>query len=108
MKALTTNVRISPKKAQVVAQIVRGMDAKKALDMLKYMPNKPAKIIYKTLASAVANASHNDNQDTTALIVSAIVVTKGMVYKRGNPISRGRSHPILKRTSNISLELSAR
>jgi large subunit ribosomal protein L22 len=88
MKALTTNVRISPKKAQVVAQIVRGMDAKKALDMLKYMPNKPAKIIYKTLASAVANASHNDSQDTTSLIVSAIVVTKGTVYKRGNPISR--------------------
>jgi large subunit ribosomal protein L22 len=108
MKAITTNVRISPKKAQVVAQIVRGMDAKKALDMLRYMPNKPAKIIYKTLTSAVANAQHNDNQETSTLVVSTIIVTKGIVLKRGNPISRGRSHPILKRTSNISLELSAR
>ena len=108
MKALTTNVRISPKKAQVVAAIIRGMDAKKALDMLRYMPNKPAKILYKTLSSAVANAAHNDTQDLSSLVVQTVVINKGMVYKRGNPISRGRSHPILKRTSNISLELSAR
>lgn len=108
MKALTTNVRISPKKAQVVASIIRGMDAKKALDMLKFMPNKPAKILYKTLASAVSNAKNNDGQDLASLVVATVVIGKGVVYKRGNPISRGRSHKILKRTSNISLELSAR
>lgn len=108
MKALTRNVRISPKKAQVVAKIIRGMDAQKALDLLKYMPNKPAGILYKTLASAVANAKHNDAQVSGTLVVSSLVINKGIVYKRGNPISRGRSHPILKRTSNISLELSSR
>lgn len=108
MKALTTNARISPKKVQVVAEIVRGMDTKKALDMLRYMPNKGADLIYKTLASAVANATHNDGQSSTDLIISMITTNKGIVYKRGNPISRGRSHKILKRTTNISIELSAR
>ena len=108
MKALTTNVRISPKKAQVVAEIVRGMNAKKALDMLRYMPQKGADIIYKTLASAVANATHNDSQEMSQLFIQTITTNKGIVYKRGNPISRGRSHPILKRTTNISIELSAR
>jgi large subunit ribosomal protein L22 len=108
MKALTSNVRISPKKAQVVAEIVRGMPVQKALDMLKFMPNKPAKLIYKTLGSAVANATHNDGQAIETLFISIITTNKGIVYKRGNPISRGRSHPILKRTTNISIELSAR
>ncbi len=108
MKALLNNVRISPKKAQVVAAIIRGMDAQKALDILKWMPNKPAKILYKTLASAVANAAHNDSQEKATLVVQTVIINKGMVYKRGNPISRGRSHKILKKTSNISLELSAR
>ena len=108
MKALTTNVRISPKKAQVVAKIIRGMPAKAALDMLKYMPNKPAGIFYKTLSSAVANATHNDAQKLSDLVVGTLIVNKGIVYKRGNPISRGRSHAILKRTSNISIELSVR
>lgn len=108
MKAITRNVRISPKKAQVVAKIIRGMDAQKALDLLKYMPNKPAGLFYKTVASAVANAVHNDAQQEGSFVISAVNVTKGIVYKRGNPISRGRSHPILKRTSNLSIELSLR
>ncbi len=108
MKALTTNVRISPKKAQVVAKIVRGMEAGKALDLLRYMPNKSANLIYKTLESAMANATHNESQDARSLVISTLMIGQGIVYKRGNPISRGRSHRILKRTSNISLELSAR
>ncbi len=108
MKSLTTNARISPKKAQVVAEIIRGMDAKKALDMLQFMPNKSAKLLFKSLGSAVANATHNDGQALETLFISTITTNKGIVYKRGNPISRGRSHPILKRTTNISIELSAR
>jgi large subunit ribosomal protein L22 len=108
MKALTSNARISPKKAQVVAEIVRGMNAKKALDMLRFMPNKSAKLLFKTLSSAVANATHNESQALESLYITTITTNKGIVYKRGNPISRGRSHPILKRTTNITIELSAR
>lgn len=108
MKALASNIRISPKKINVVASIVRNMDAKKALDILQFMPNKSARILYKVLHSAVANAEQNDQQESSSLKVSSLVITQGIVYKRGNPISRGRSHPILKRTSNISLELSVK
>jgi len=107
MKALARNIRISPKKIQVEASIVRGMDAKKALDLLRYMPTKSAKILYKVLESAVSNATHNDAQQLETLKISSVVITKGIVYKRHNPISRGRAHAILKRTSNISVELSA-
>ncbi|HRI35647.1 MAG TPA: 50S ribosomal protein L22 [bacterium] len=107
MKAIATNIRISPKKLAVVASIVRGQSAKHALDLLRFMPKKGAKILYKVVASAVANASHNDMQSLETLSVRELVVTKGIVYKRGTPISRGRSHPILKRTTNIRVELSA-
>lgn len=107
MKAIATNIRISPKKLAVVASIVRGESAKRALDLLRFMPKKGAKILYKVVASAVANASHNDMQSLETLAIRELVVTKGIVYKRGQAISRGRSHPILKRTTNIRVELSA-
>lgn len=84
------------------------MSVKNALDILRFMPQKGAVLIYKTLSSAVANATHNDSQDVSELYVATITTNKGLVYKRGNPISRGRSHKILKRTTNISIELSAR
>jgi len=88
MKAIANNIRISDKKLNVIAKIVRGMEAKKALDILKFMPNKGGALMHKILGSAVANATHNDMQELANL-----------------PISRGRSHPILKRTSNVLLEL---
>ena len=105
MKAHARNIRISDKKLNVIAKIVRGMEAKKALDILNFMPNKGGFLMHKILASAVANAIHNDMQELADLTIATVSVTKGIVYKRGNPISRGRSHPILKRTSNILLEL---
>lgn len=108
MKALAHNIRISPIKLNVIAKIIRNMEVKKALDVLKFMPNKGAKILYDVLHSAVSNAEHNDMQELANLSLKSVSVTKGIVYKRGNPISRGRSHPILKRTSNVLLELGVK
>lgn len=108
MKAIARNIRISPKKIQVEASIIRNMDAKKALDVLRYMPTKSAGLLHKVVKSAVDNAAHNDAQDLATLKISQVVITKGIVYKRHNPISRGRAHAILKRTSNVTVELSAR
>jgi large subunit ribosomal protein L22 len=54
------------------------------------------------------NAEHNDKQKSSDLILGTLIVTKGIVYKRGRPVSRGRMHPILKRTSNIVLELQVK
>jgi large subunit ribosomal protein L22 len=60
------------------------------------------------LKSAVSNAENNDNQKVDTLYISTLVINKGIVYKRWNPVSRGRMHPILKRTSNIKLELQVK
>ena len=108
MKANAKNIRISPKKLRVVAEVVRGMDASEALNFLKFAPKKGADLMYKILSSAVANATNNDGQKVDSLYVSSLIVNKGIVYKRGNPVSRGRMHPILKRTSNVNLELQVK
>lgn len=105
MKANAQNLRISPKKLRVVAEVVRGMQAQEALNFLKFAPKKWADLLYKVLHSAVSNAVHNDGQKVEELKIDSLVITKGIVYKRGRPVSRGRMHPILKRTSNVRLEL---
>lgn len=108
MKAYAKNIRISPKKLRVVAEVVRGMHAEEALKFTKFAPKKGAGLLHKVLASAVSNAVHNDNQTASDLVISSLIVSKGIVYKRGNPVSRGRMHPILKRTSNVLLELQVK
>jgi len=108
MKAYGKNIRISPKKLRVVAEVVRGKKVDEALGFLKFAPKKGADILYKILFSAVKNAEHNDNQKASDLYLDTLIITKGIVYKRGRPVSRGRMHPILKRTSNIVLELQVK
>lgn len=108
MKAYWKNIRISPKKLRVVAEVVRGMDAAEALKFLKFAPKKWADLLFKILSSAVANASNNDSQKLEDLKIGTLIITKWIVYKRGNPVSRGRMHAILKRTSNIKLELQVK
>jgi len=105
MKAYGKNIRISPKKMLVIAEAVKGKNASDALKFLKFAPKKWAKLLYKLLYSAVKNAENNESQNLDNLQIATVIVSKGIVYKRGNPISRGRMHPILKRTSNIKLEL---
>lgn len=108
MKAYASNIRISPKKVAVVATIIRNMEVQKALDILKFMPNKWSGVLYKVLFSAVSNAINNDWQEKDKLLVSSLIISKWTVMKRWNPIWRWRSHPILKRTSNILLELKVK
>jgi large subunit ribosomal protein L22 len=108
MKASVRNVRISPKKLNVIAYIIRNMKAQEALSTLRFMPKKGADIMYKVLASAVANATHNDSQEVANLMISHVAVSQGLVYRRINPISRGRAHRILKRTSHVDLSLSVK
>jgi large subunit ribosomal protein L22 len=108
MKAYWKNIRISPKKLRVVAEIVRNRDAAWALNFLKFAPKKWADILYKILHSAVSNAVNNDSQDMSSLYINSLSITKWIVYKRWQPISRWRMHPILKRTSNIRLELQVK
>ncbi|MCF7836697.1 50S ribosomal protein L22 [Candidatus Gracilibacteria bacterium] len=106
MKAYLKQARISPKKVNVVASLVRGKKVSEALTMLKFTPKRSAPVLAKLIASAAANAENNFKQDKEKLQISKIIVDAGMTLKRGNPISRGRWHPILKRSSRISVELS--
>jgi large subunit ribosomal protein L22 len=108
MKAVLRRVRISSKKANLIAGIVRGKKVNDALAVLKYMPKKGAKIIYKVLHSAAYNAKNNFKQDLGDLYIISIVVNKGPMLKRSLPASRGRSHPILKRTCNITIEVGVK
>ncbi|MCD6109169.1 50S ribosomal protein L22 [bacterium] len=103
MKAIARNVRISPKKVNLVAGLVRRKNVKEALNILKFTPKKGAKILYKVLHSAVANAENNFKQKPDLLVIKEIIVTEGPTFKRSVPVSRGRVHPILKRNSHITV-----
>lgn len=105
MKAILKRARVSPKKANLVAGMVRGKKVQDALDLLNFMPKKSAKMLYKLVASAAANAEQNNQKTKEKLVISKVLVTKGPTYKRGIPASRGRMAPILKRTSHITVEV---
>lgn len=105
MKAILKYARITPKKANLIASLVRNKKATEALDILKFTPKKAAGILKKLIASAVANAENNFKQTKDALYIKEIIVNDGPMLKRSVPISRGRMHPILKRMSHISVKL---
>jgi large subunit ribosomal protein L22 len=108
MRSAWKNLRISPKKLRVIAEVVRWEKATNALNFLKFAPKKWADLLYKVLYSAVKNAENNDGQKLDSLYISSLIINKWVVYKRWNPVSRWRMHPILKRTSNVKLELQVK
>lgn len=105
MKAIRRNLRIAPKKVNLVADMVRGKMVATALEFLKFAPKKSAKPLMEAVRSAAANAQQNFKQELNTLYINTIVVTEGPRLKRQRPVSRGRSHPIIKRTSHITVEL---
>ncbi len=105
MKAYLDSVRLAPKKANLIAKIVRGMPVPDAMDALTRTHKKGARIIEKLLRSAIANASHNDKQDPQMMIVKTIFVNQGQGYRRGMPMARGRQRPFRKFLTHITLEL---
>ncbi|MFH1012641.1 MAG: 50S ribosomal protein L22 [Candidatus Peregrinibacteria bacterium] len=105
MKAVLRRVRISPKKANLVAGMVRGKKVEEALNLLDAIPKKAARILYKVVHSAASNATNNFKQSIGDLFITRLLVTKGPTLKRSRPVSRGRTHPILKRMSHITVEV---
>jgi large subunit ribosomal protein L22 len=92
--------RISPRKARLIADMVRGLDVQDALNVLKFTPNRAAPLISRVLTSAVANANEAE-ADVELLFVKEVRVDEGPTMKRWRPKDRGRAHPIMKRTSHI-------
>lgn len=98
--------RISPQKARLVADQVRGMKVEPALQLLAFSNKKGATIIKKLLESAIANAEHNDGADIDELKVSRVFVDEGPTYKRIQARAKGRANRILKRTSHITVAVA--
>ncbi len=104
-KALVRNIRISPQKARLVADLVRGREVAAALNTLRFMPKKGARILRKLIESAVANASQNEATDVDNLYIKSIHVDGGPMLKRIRPMAMGRAGRILKRSSHITVVL---
>jgi len=102
-KAVAKYIRISPQKARLIADVVRGMDVDSALTTLKFMPKKGARILRKVIESALANAIQMETIDVDTLYVKTILVNDGSMLKRFRPRAMGRGTRILKRTSHITV-----
>jgi large subunit ribosomal protein L22 len=102
-RAVAKYIRISPQKARLVADVVRGKDVDTAITTLRFMPKKAAKIIRKVLESAVANAEQTETIDVDTLYVKEIQINGGPMLKRFRPRAMGRATKILKRTSHITV-----
>ncbi|MCG5512039.1 50S ribosomal protein L22 [Ectothiorhodospira shaposhnikovii] len=99
--------RISPQKCRLVADQIRGLPVERALQVLSFSPKKGAHLVKKVLESAIANAEHNDGADVDELKVSRICVDQGPVLKRIAARAKGRANRITKRTSHITVAVSA-
>ena len=107
VKAKSKYIRISSQKVRKIINVIKGKPIEFCLDTLKFMPQKAAKIIDKTLKSAIANAENNHNLNIDTLKLSNIIVDQGPTSKRFRPRARGRGSRILKRTSHITVIVSS-
>ena len=105
-RAYLKGTRLSPQKAGLVADAIRGKSVQDAMDFLGFNKQKGAAVIKKLLESAIANAEHNDKADIDLLSVKSIIVNQGMRLKRMKPRARGRGDRIIKPTCHIEIILS--
>jgi len=102
-RAVTRYLRIAPRKARLVVDMIRGQRVEQALGILEFTSKRAARLIAKTVKSAVANAESNQNVDVDRLYVKRAYVDEGPTLKRSMPRAHGRATPILKRTSHITI-----
>ncbi len=107
-RAQARYARVGPRKARRVIDLVRGMKAADALDVLRFTPQAASEDVYKVLASAIANAEHNEHLDRDALWISEAYVDEGPTLKRFRPRAQGRAYRVRKRTSHITVVVEAR
>jgi large subunit ribosomal protein L22 len=105
-KAVLRNLRVSPQKLNLVATMIRGMDASKAVAALQFSRRRISNDVQKTLESAIANAENNHSLDVDRLYVKEAYVGKGLVMKRFRARARGRGAKILKPFSHLTIILS--
>ena len=103
--ASAKHIRMSPYKVRRALALIRGKSVNEAAAILEYATIVSAEPVKKVLLSAAANAEHNYGMDRGDLIVAEAYADQGPTLKRMNPVSKGRAHSILKRTSHITVIL---
>ncbi len=112
-RAILKFARVSPQKARLVADLVRGKDAAEAIELLTFLNKKSAPMIRKLVESAIANAEVSAERTSTDLdiddlYVKTIYVDQGPTLRRFRPRAQGRATKIIKKTSHITVELATR
>lgn len=105
-RAIAKTVRIAPRKARLVINLIRGKDVREADKILANLNKESARLIRKVLTSACANAENNLGLDKNNLYVKEAYINEGVTMKRMRFGSRGRIDPIRKRTSHITVVVS--
>ena len=104
--AITRNIRMSAQKMREVVRQIQGLPALEAQAILKVVPRKGARFVYKTLTSAIANAENNNKLKPETLIVKEAVAGTATTMRRFTPKARGSAGPILKRNCHVRIVLS--
>ncbi|MCH5154888.1 MAG: 50S ribosomal protein L22 [Clostridiales bacterium] len=101
-------VRIAPDKVRIVLALIRGRSVAEAMAILQATPKAASEQVFKVLNSAAANAEHNNGLSVDDLYVAEAYADQGPTLKRYQPVSKGRAHHILKRTSHITVILDTK
>tara|TARA_B100000676_G_C17772191_1_gene677340 strand:- start:35 stop:370 length:336 start_codon:yes stop_codon:yes gene_type:complete len=104
--AKANRLRISPQKARLLVDQVRGKPVSDALDILTFSPQKAAGLVRKVVESAIANAENNEGADIDELKICEIYVNEGLTMKRIKPRAKGRADRIFKRSSHITVTVT--
>ena len=103
IKAVAKDTGVSPRKIRLLVDMVRGKKVEEALTILRFTPSPLARVVAKVVKSAAANAENNFQMDPADLKVVSIYVDEAKPMKRFRPVSRGRAHHIIKRSSHITV-----
>lgn len=106
-QAVLRFVRVAPRKAKPVIDMIRGQQVPLALAMLKHTPRHAARVVEKLLRSAVANAEQKEMGDSESMVISKAFVNCGPIFKRFRARSMGRANAIQKRTSHITVVVAS-
>ena len=104
--ATLRHARLSPQKARLVADQLRGLPVERAIEVLMFAKPKASIVLKKVLESAVANAEHNEGADIDELAVGAVTIDQGPTFRRFRARARGRASRITKRTSHIKVTVT--
>ena len=99
-------VRLAPRKARIIANLIRGQNVSSAINNLRFMNKAGSREFFKLIVSAVANAEDQGEEDVESLVISSVMVDQGPTLKRWRPRAHGRATRVEKKTSHITLEVA--